>query len=327
MKNVLFLILPTLFCLTIFAQNELEKITNLFSQGKDQEAISLLESRTNLNPKDAESWNLLGLVYFQQKNYVKSQKAFEKAVKFNSQSEIYQTNLAIAFAVSKKTSKSEKAVNNAIKINPKYAKAYFVRGNLHLAKGNYDKGITDAETAINIDSAYTDAYVLKADAQIYKISVESEKNQKNVSILNNLKNAKLTLEKCLQVCKNNLNLAKEKLEMFTAFVDYFSVKKDDDIFSQAEPQDSNVTPLTILSRPKPSYTNEARQNGVTGTVRLALYFSSEGFVKYILVIKPLKNGLTENSIKAAKGIKFEPKKVDGKPVSVVKIVEFGFSIY
>jgi hypothetical protein len=45
------------------------------------------------------------------------------------------------------------------------------------------------------------------------------------------------------------------------------------------------------------------------------------------MLKPLSNGLTEQSFKAAKQIEFSPQLKDGKPVSVVKIVEYEYSLY
>jgi TonB family protein len=111
------------------------------------------------------------------------------------------------------------------------------------------------------------------------------------------------------------------------FNNYFNKTKDKTSLFQPESEDPSITPLRILSKPKPGYTDSARQSNTTGTIRLAIYFSSKGTIDYILVLKPLQNGLTENAIKAARGIKFEPQMKDGKPVSVIKIVEYSFTIY
>jgi outer membrane biosynthesis protein TonB len=46
-----------------------------------------------------------------------------------------------------------------------------------------------------------------------------------------------------------------------------------------------------------------------------------------MVVKPLSHGLNEEAVRAARAIKFNPATKDGKPVSVVKQIEYSFSIY
>ena len=54
---------------------------------------------------------------------------------------------------------------------------------------------------------------------------------------------------------------------------------------------------------------------------------ASGKVTHLIVIKPLGYGLDEEAVKAAKAIRFEPFMRDGKPVSVVKRIEYSFTIY
>ena len=86
-------------------------------------------------------------------------------------------------------------------------------------------------------------------------------------------------------------------------------------------------PLQIFSKPRPAYTDAARQNEVTGAVRLRVTFLASGQVGSVTPISGLSYGLTEQAIAAARNIKFEPAKENGKPVTVVKTVEYNFSIY
>jgi len=88
-----------------------------------------------------------------------------------------------------------------------------------------------------------------------------------------------------------------------------------------------TTKVKIISKPKPGYTNEARQNQVTGTVRLRVIFTASGQVGSISPVSGLPNGLTEQAIAAARGIRFEPAMKNGVPVSSQSIVEYTFSIY
>ncbi|MEP6903984.1 MAG: energy transducer TonB, partial [Actinomycetota bacterium] len=75
-----------------------------------------------------------------------------------------------------------------------------------------------------------------------------------------------------------------------------------------------------------NYTDQARRAKVTGKIVIAVLFAANGKVTQTIIIKPLGYGLDEEAVRAAKGIKFEPLVKNGKPVSVVKIVEYGFSI-
>jgi TonB family protein len=83
----------------------------------------------------------------------------------------------------------------------------------------------------------------------------------------------------------------------------------------------------ILSKPQPSYTEEARQNQVTGTVVLRAVFTSEGEVTNITARSGLPNGLTERAIQAARQIKFVPATKDGRPVSMYIQLEYNFNLY
>jgi TonB family protein len=86
-------------------------------------------------------------------------------------------------------------------------------------------------------------------------------------------------------------------------------------------------PLNIISKPKAAYTDEARTNDTQGVVTLRITFLASGEIGGITVVSGLPDGLTEQAIAAAKQIKFEPKRVDGQPVSVTMTFQYGFNIY
>lgn len=82
----------------------------------------------------------------------------------------------------------------------------------------------------------------------------------------------------------------------------------------------------ITARPKPSYTKEARRNGVQGFVTLKVLLSGNGKISRVRVVKGLPAGLTENAIRAACKIDFKPAMKDGQPVSQWVIVEYAFRL-
>jgi TonB family protein len=83
----------------------------------------------------------------------------------------------------------------------------------------------------------------------------------------------------------------------------------------------------IISKPEPLYTEEARRNQVTGTVRLRLILSASGQVSGITPLTKLPDGLTEKAIEAARKINFTPAEKDGRKVSQYVTIEYNFNIY
>lgn len=85
--------------------------------------------------------------------------------------------------------------------------------------------------------------------------------------------------------------------------------------------------IKIISKPRASYTNDAREKLVQGKVVLKVTFLANGEIGPITVISGLAGGLTEQAIAAARAIRFEPAKIGSKPVSMTKTVEYTFSIF
>lgn len=83
----------------------------------------------------------------------------------------------------------------------------------------------------------------------------------------------------------------------------------------------------LVMKPEPAYTEEARQNAITGTVVLKCVFSSTGDVVNIRTVSGLPHGLTERAIDAAQKIKFIPAVKDGRFVSMWMQLEYNFHLY
>ena len=90
---------------------------------------------------------------------------------------------------------------------------------------------------------------------------------------------------------------------------------------------ATTSPLNILYKPRAAYTDLAGLYGIQGSVVLKVTLLASGEVGSISVITKLPFGLTQNAIQAARSIKFEPKKINGVPVSVTKTIEYNFYIY
>jgi len=74
------------------------------------------------------------------------------------------------------------------------------------------------------------------------------------------------------------------------------------------------TPVEIVSKPKPLYTDQARDLRIEGEVVLEVTFVATGQLRVLRVLGSLGYGLDEAAVKAAKEIEFTPARRNGRPV-------------
>lgn len=116
-----------------------------------------------------------------------------------------------------------------------------------------------------------------------------------------------------------------------------SINVQDGIGAQPDESQSQSAPIIvgkdadrkamILTKPQPSYTDAARQQGTKGAVVLKAVFAATGGITDIQVISGLPNGLTEKALAAVKQIRFVPAMKNGQMVSVQLQLEYHFDIY
>ena len=91
---------------------------------------------------------------------------------------------------------------------------------------------------------------------------------------------------------------------------------------------SEVTQKALITfKPEPGFTEGARKFSVVGVVRLRAILHTSGEMRSISVVKGLPHGLTEKSIAAARQIRFEPARKDGRPVSQYVVLEYNYNLY
>lgn len=86
------------------------------------------------------------------------------------------------------------------------------------------------------------------------------------------------------------------------------------------------TPVEILSKPRPDYTDAARQARAEGEVRLRVMFAATGDIRVLDVVKGLPHGLNDSATRAAQQIRFKPATKDGRPVDSVAVVHIIFQL-
>jgi TonB family protein len=93
------------------------------------------------------------------------------------------------------------------------------------------------------------------------------------------------------------------------------------------PEQSEIdTKPILLNKPKPDYSEHARKNRISGSVRLALLIAEDGSVARARIRKGLPDGLNEEAVVAASGLKFKPAMKGGQPVEHWILFEIDFSL-
>src|SRR5277367_1707232 len=89
---------------------------------------------------------------------------------------------------------------------------------------------------------------------------------------------------------------------------------------------AKTTPVEILFKPKPAYSNEAKAKNIEGEVLLQVVFTASGDVKVLRVVQGLGYGLDESAETAARQIRFKPAQQDGQTVDSTAIVHIVFQL-
>jgi TonB family protein len=95
---------------------------------------------------------------------------------------------------------------------------------------------------------------------------------------------------------------------------------------RAEPAAPSETPVEVLWKPKPVYTDEARAKKLEGSVTLEVIFRATGQVEVLRVRSGLGSGLDQSARSAAEQIRFRPGKKDGVPVDKTGLVLITFEL-
>jgi TonB family protein len=86
------------------------------------------------------------------------------------------------------------------------------------------------------------------------------------------------------------------------------------------------TPVEILAKPNPKYTDEARRLRLEGEVKLRVVFAANGELQVLGVLQGLGHGLDEAAIAAARQIRFKPAREAGQAVDQSAIVTIEFKL-
>jgi TonB family protein len=86
------------------------------------------------------------------------------------------------------------------------------------------------------------------------------------------------------------------------------------------------TPVEIIFKPRPDYTEAARQLRLEGEVLIRVLFRATGEVRILEIVRSLGHGLDQNAVRAAQQIRFKPASRQNQPVDSTATVHIVFQL-
>lgn len=329
---LLAIILIHSFAFSQGTQSEKAKGIEFYKAAKYGEAIIALKEAAKTSSNDIEVWYFLGASYLDSDKLKEAEKAFKRALEINASDSQTHAGLAYCYLLKNKSDLAKEEAEKAIKANKNNPMGYYALGVISLRNRIFSAAYEHAKKAIQLNPKLPGPYVLKSEALVGSFAQQSGTVVKPPGMRNELlKEAIADLEKYLETANNSKSIKyyQERLESLKFFWGYYKEKADNAALADASTGDlqDKITPLKVISKPSPPYTPEARRADVNGSLRLLVGFSADGTIKHIIAISYLGFGLDEQAVEAAKRIKFEPATKDGKPISVVKTLEYNFLRY
>ncbi|MGH9692625.1 MAG: TonB family protein, partial [Bryobacteraceae bacterium] len=93
-----------------------------------------------------------------------------------------------------------------------------------------------------------------------------------------------------------------------------------------QPETNAYTPVEILFKPKPVYTEDARDSRVEGEVSLEVMFLATGEIRVGRVVHGLGHGLDQAAQQAAALVRFKPATRGGVPVDTPATIRITFEL-
>lgn len=303
----------------------------LYDSGQYSKSVSILKRFVKDNPNDPIAWNYLGLSLTALKKEKEAVKAFETAVKILPADAKLRGNLAYAYYFRNDPRASNEA-RETIRLDPTLPVGYLVLAYTNMGYETYGVAYENANKVIALAPNMAEAYILKAQALLGNHFLQSKTIKREDSKrAETFKEAAESLERFVELRKDHPEIAEARQELVAlkSIAEYYA-RVDAEKASKKSGSDADSgenTPFKIHSTPKATYSAEARDKGVNGIVRVLVELRPDGKIGHVIVIKPLGFGLDRQAIAAARGIKFTPATVQGKPVSSYATLEYGFATY
>ena len=303
-----------------------------YTAGQYAKAADLLKKVVEKDPADALAWNYLGLSLTALKKDKDAVKTYEKAVKLKPEDAVLRGNLAYAYYLRN----DRRAVSEAIetvRLDPKITAGHLVLAAFYVVEESYGAAYASANKVIALDPKLAEAYVFKAQSLLGNHFLQTRSiKQPEYKRADAFREAADAMEKYVSLKQNHHNIAsiRQEFEGLKNIADYYA-QVDAENANKTDNPNVNAaagnTPVKILKKPQARYSNEGREKGVNGTVRILVQLRADGKIGHMIIVKPLGYGMDQQALAAARAIQFIPAQKHGTPESVFVTIEYNFYIF
>lgn len=295
------------------AARDTARALELYQSGEVEQAIDKLTEITKRRPDEPEAWEALASVLERQGRFGYARPALERLVVLRPNAGDVHARLAYVLILGDQRERAMAEGERALTLGDHRVEAHYAIAEGHFRSGDYAKALVAADIALSINADFTPALITKSMAH---------------SNMQQYQDAAASLERVVALAPNDidadtwrgqiqeLKLRASQLQLVPSLADPPTLSGKD-VTQKAR----------VMTKPEPSYTDQARLAGITGTVVLKAIFSAEGEVKHIFIVRALGYGLTTKAVQAARLIKFNPATKDDRPVSMFIQMEYNFNLY
>jgi TonB family protein len=323
-KSFLFLFLFLVLNTFALAQTAQENAIQLYEKGDYKTAIEVFEKIVKENPADAEAQSYLSLSLAKTGRLREAEIALGKTLALDSSQVKARKALAQIFLVRGKSTEAARQASYIISLDARDAEIYYILGLANLRLGKSDEALENAEQSLKYDDKFAVSNLLKAQAFMSRKTEPTD----YAAISAKFRAAADSLDNFIQLLNdtNDLSFWRQQRESLKYFINYYDEKQK----TSVDLKDNKIqtsTPIKILTKRSTTYTDEARNAGLSGSISLLVAFADNGAVSHVLALNNLGYRLDEAAVKTAKEIKFEPEIHDGKAVTTVKMIQYSFTLY
>ncbi len=130
-----------------------EEGTNLYREGRIDDAIQAYEKALELNPEDGYTYLMLGILYEDKKAVEKVAHYFKKGESLYPQKIDFYNARGMVYFQGGKLDKAAADVKEALKIDPESPLSHFLLGNIYEAEGSLAEAVTQYQIVSNMKDA------------------------------------------------------------------------------------------------------------------------------------------------------------------------------
>jgi TonB family protein len=306
----------------------------LYQEKRYAEAANAFKTLSKKYPNDFEILMRLGMSNFSLGKMKDAGSAFETAAKLQPDSEAVQVNLGFIYLNLGSLDKAERAAEALLKLNANSIHAWRLWSRVRLRQDNAAEALQYAEKVIQTDNSVADAHLVKTQALMRSyMNSNTATNDKPLD--------KAAAEKFTEKKRELLRQAAASLETYLSLANVPKYRETlqqqiiamraygNGLFPDAVGEIVSAPSVrpNITYKEIPRYTDDARKIGIEGTVLVAVIFSTDGTIRYPLVVRSLEAGLDEKALQAALKVKFVPAKHEGREVAMRAFLEFTFNLH